>query len=695
MSDIFSPRSVAVIGASRDRGKVGWGILDNLKKNFKGRVFPINPKAGRILGLKCYSSISMVPGRVELAVIAIPARFVPQVLEECGRKRVKTVVVISAGFKESSIEGTKLENECLRIVKKHRMRMVGPNCLGIINTYSGLNATFASHMPGRGKIAMMSQSGALCSAILDWAKLEDVGFSKFVSLGNKADLSENEFLEMLNADGNTRVILGYLEDLKDGKTLMETSRSVSRKKPVIFMKSGRTSAGARAAASHTGALAGSDSAYDTAFEQCGIMRADSAEELFDYAIAFAEQPIPKGNGVAIVTNAGGPSIIATDACESYGLEITAFENNTIKKLRNFLPAASSIYNPVDMLGDADAERYKKTLETVVADRNVDCVIVLLTPQAMTNAKEIAEVVAGVSKKTGKPVLCSFMGGVDVSAGIRILKKNGIPNYPYPERAAKTMSAMVEYTKIKKRKYKKPEVFSVERDKVERIIRKAMVRGVVNLGFEAMEILKAYGIPTCRYKLVKNPEDALSFADAVGYPVALKIMSRDIVHKSDIGCVMVNVNRDEVVSAYNRILANAKRFAPKARIHGILVQEMITGGHEVILGSNRDPKLGDVMMFGMGGIYVEVLKDVRFKVAPMNRDEANDMVTGTKMYPVLRGMRGEKPADIKSVVDSLLRLSQLVTDFPEIVELDVNPLMVFPEGSGSCAIDARIILEGKK
>lgn len=692
---LFNPKSVAVVGASRDKNKVGHKILKNILADFRGKIYPVNPKAKKIGGLTCYPTIGEIPGKVDLAVVAIPSVLVPGVLEECGRKKIGYVVVISSGFKETGASGAELERECLGVVRKYSMRMVGPNCLGVIDTSSGLNATFATKMPCSGNIAFMSQSGALCSAILDWADVEEVGFSKFISLGNKADLGENEFLGILEKDENTAVILAYLEGLKDGRKFMKLGKRISKKKPVIILKSGRTSAGKKAVASHTGTLAGSDNAYNALFRQCGVLRADSGEELFDYAVAFSHQPTPKNSRVAVVTNAGGPGIMATDACEKAGLELASFSRKTINFLRKNLPPAANIYNPVDLLGDARSDRYSQVLEVLLRDRGVDVVMVLLTPQAMTDSENIAESVGRISKKYSKPVLCGFMGGSDIASALGVLREVGIPNYPYPERAAKTIKGMVDYQKYKTKKYLKVERFRVDAEKVCGIISEAVKRAQLSLISDSAAVLEAYGIPTSKSHVVSTLNEAVSAAQEIGYPVALKIISPDIIHKSDIGGVILDVTEDGIKTCYNKLMRNVGKFMPDARIQGVMVQEMVSGGREVILGVNRDPQLGPVLMFGLGGIYIEVLKDVSFRIAPINRAEACEMVSEVSAYRLLQGVRGEQPSDIESIVDCLLRLSQLSVDHPQIAEVDVNPLKVFEEGKGCKAVDARIILGGTK
>ncbi|MCX6695172.1 MAG: acetate--CoA ligase family protein [Candidatus Altiarchaeota archaeon] len=690
---IFDIRSVAVIGAPRETYKVGHKVFSNIIRDFKGKIYPINPKAEDVEGFKCYPSILDVPDEIDLAVIVIPAKFVPKVVEECGQKKVKTVVIISAGFKETGVDGAHLERQCIDTASKYGMRIIGPNCIGFIDTYNSLNATFAPGMPKQGKISFMSQSGALCTSILDWARMEDVGFSKFVSLGNKADLSENEFLELFEEDENTTVILAYLEGLKNGVEFVKKATKVSRKKPIIVLKSGRTESGAKAVASHTGTLAGSDQAYTSALIQSGVIRAETMEELFDYALAFSNQPVPKGGNVAIVTNAGGPGIIATDACEKAGLKLACLSFDTIEKLKNSLPPEANMYNPIDVLGDATEERFSKVLDIILQDDGVDSVIVVLTPQAVTDPAKIGETIA--SKKTDKPILCSFIGGEMMLDGFKVLKRNNIPNYLFPERAVTSLKGMTEYKNITQRDADiRPRTFEADKEKAAKVIEDFKKQGKASIGLESLEILEAYGIPVTPYKIARSINAITDFGRDYGYPLVLKIVSQDILHKTDIGGVKLNVTEENVRSAYNQILFSVMKFMPDARIQGILVQRMVTDGKDIIVGMNKDPQLGPLVMFGLGGIYVELLKDVSFRIAPVSEAEARRMITETKGYQLLRGIRGEKPSDIKAVEEVVQRVSQLVSDFPEIVELDVNQVKVFNESEGIQCVDARIILDKK-
>jgi acetate---CoA ligase (ADP-forming) len=692
LEKMFYPASVAVIGASKEQGKVGRAVLDNLVAGFGGRIYPINPKADEIDGLKCFRSVLDVPGEIDLAVVVIPAKLVPGVVRECGEKGIKYLVIISAGFKEVGPEGAHLENEVKTIARQYGIRIVGPNCLGIINTVSRCNASFARGMPPRGNVSIITQSGALGTAILDWSAMTGVGFVNFVSLGNKADLNEIDFMEAWLEDDQTQVILAYLEGISDGQRFLQVARKVSKRKPIVVVKSGRTSAGARAVSSHTGSLAGSDAAYDAAFAQSGVLRAGTMDEFFDLAGGFSAQPVPKGDRIAIVTNAGGPGILATDACEKYGLKLAYLSAGTIDRLKTTLPPAASVYNPVDVLGDASASLYRFALETVLADPGVDGVIVLATPQAMTDVAGIADVITTIRKTTDKPVLPGFMGGVEMEKGVKVLEKNLLLNYDDPERAAYTMRMLTRYQGVRNRTYDTPRRFEADRAAVQRVIDDARRAGVNVLGLEALPVLEAYGIPTLKYRIVNGADRAVAAAREIGYPVVMKIVSPQIVHKSDVGGVRVGLEDDRAVTdAYNRMMRDVRTAVPNCVITGVLIQQMAPGGREVILGMNRDSQWGPLIMFGLGGIYVEVLKDVQFRVAPLAEKDALGMIYGIKTHQLLEGVRGEKPADIPKLVELLERLSQLVTDFPDILELDVNPVKVYEKGKGCMALDARMTI----
>jgi acetyltransferase len=695
---MFDPNAVAVIGASKNKGKVGRAVLENLiAASDNIDIIPINPKDEEILGLRAYPSILDVPKEknVDLAVIVIPARLVPEAVEQCALAGVKNIVVISAGFKEAGIEGAHLERECVALCEKYGLDMVGPNCLGIIDTASGLNASFAANMALKGNIAMMSQSGAICTVTLDWAEKNGVGFSKFVSLGNKADLDENDFLDFFYKDDDTAVIAAYLEGVKDGPGFIRVAREVTRSKPVIVVKSGRTSVGSRAVSSHTGTLAGADAAYDAAFRQSGVIRADSLLEMLDMSRAFSSYPLPKGRNIAIVTNAGGLGILTADACSSAGLTITSFGESTINELRKILPPAANIYNPVDVLGDASADVYARALEIVLVDTNVDGVILLVSPQAMTDVTEIATKIVDTIKGSEKPILCNLAGGTRVSEGENLLQKNGIPNYQSLERAVDSMDALCTYYSIRKKKYVPSGEMNVDKDVADSLIMDAISNRKRILGLESMGILSSYGIRVVDSRIVKTLPEAVRVSEEIGYPVVMKIVSPDISHKTDVGGIRLNLQHaDDVERAYNSMVSDVHRFMPEARIAGIQIQKMLSGGKEVIIGMNRDPQFGPLLMFGLGGTYVEFLKDVSFAVAPIGAEEAKHMISSIKTYPLIAGVRGEAPSDINSIVDALVRISQLVTDFPEILEFEINPLMVMQDGKGCVAMDVRFTIDVK-
>jgi len=697
----FNPQSVAIVGASRTPEKVGYSILSNIiESGYRGKIFPVNPKAEEVMGYKCYSSVLEINDDLDLAVIAIPAKFVIQVIKDCVEKNLKSAIVISAGFKEIGIEGARLERELVRLCKQHNIDLLGPNCLGMISTFTPINVSFAAtKMPIRGSVGFISQSGALCTGILDWSLEENIGFSRFISLGNKAGLSETEFIAALSEDPNTNVILTYIEGVKDGKKFLTQVGRATRKKPIIIIKSGVSAAGARAVSSHTGTLAGMDRAYDTAFRQLGIIRATQMEELFDLAEAFSKTSLPKGNRVAIITNAGGPGIIATDAADKYGLKLAAFSHETIEKLREGLPTEAGKHNPIDVLGDAKADRFKFTLEIAAQDDNIDCVIVLLTVQAPTEVEATAEIIANIAQLSNKPIITSFIGGFDARKGDNKLRAAGIANFPFPERAVAAMSQLAKYSLyLKEEERQLPEPFpDINASKAHEIFSEVRQDNRKNLlGHEAIAVANAYGISTPATQLASSAIEAAEIAQQIGYggPVVLKIASPQIIHKTDIGAVRLGIQGEkEIIDAYNQIIENSVRYMPQAKIYGVQVQKMNPKGRELIIGMSRDLTFGPMVMFGLGGIFVEVLKDVTFRLAPMSREDAQEMIVETKAAgTLLRGVRGEPPADINSVVDMILRVSQLVTEFPEIVEMDINPLFAYPLDEGASALDVKISLQ---
>ncbi|MGA1845006.1 MAG: acetate--CoA ligase alpha subunit [bacterium] len=694
LKKLFSPHSVAVIGASREQGKVGHEVLKNLiLGGFDGHIYPVNPKADKILGKRCFPDLLAIKGRIDLAVIVIPARLVPQSLEKCGEKKVPAAIVISAGFKETGKDGAGFEREMLECARRNDIRILGPNCLGLINTDFRLNASFSPDMPLQGSIGFFSQSGALGTAILDWAVGERIGFSKFISLGNKADISEIDILQVLGEDPHTKVILGYLESVENGSEFIRIAREISKKKPIIIAKAGSTKAGARAASSHTGSLTGSEVAFNAAFKQSGVIRAYSVQDLFNYALAFAYQPLPAGNSVAIVTNAGGPGIMAADACERFHLNPVTPSKDIIDELAGFLPPAAGFFNPIDILGDAGAERYGKTLDVVIKDRKLDGIITILTPQAMTEVNQTAEVLGEVSMNINKPILSSFMGAYSVRDGIERLAKYKIPNYIYPEQAIEAFSKMWAYKQWVDLPDSHYRGFSGDKERVRAVLQHAIREQTLTLSEQrAREILGAYDVALPRYEIAETSDAAVEFASSMGFPVVLKIVSPDILHKSDVGGIRVGLQTpDEVRQAFHDIIARCRRFLPKANIRGVAVQNMYQNVREVILGMSRDPNFGPLIMFGLGGIYVEVLKDVTFRVAPVSEEDARGMITEINAYPLLKGVRGQRSADLDAIVETILRLSQIACDFPEICDADINPLAVMETGEGAIALDARFTI----
>ncbi len=691
------PSTIAVIGASRDPGKVGHAIFHNLLAGgFHGAVHPVNPTARAISGVRAYPSILDVPDPVDLAIVITPAPTVPGVLDECGQRGVRGVVVISGGFRELGEGGRKREEEVRARITRWGFALIGPNCLGVINTAPDvrLNATFAAQIPHAGNIAFISQSGALTAAALEYAWTKRIGFSKVFNLGNKADVTELDVLELLAADPATQVILLYVEELSEGRRFIETARVISGEppsKPILVLKAGRTPAGARAVSSHTGSLAGSDLVYTAIFSQAGVLRVESIEELFDYADAFSKQPLPRGRRVAIVTNAGGPGILATDACVRQGLELSRLSEVTTAALRGGLPAEATVANPVDIIGDADDRRYDMAIGAVLADEAVDAAIVLVTRQATIDVEATAGAVVRRARESGKPVLASFVGALAVESGVARLEEGGIPHFPFPEAIARTLGAMATYTSWISRPRTGFRAFDdVDRDRARAVITAA------GSGFlsepAALELLRAYRFPLLPWAVASSGREATEAASRLGFPVAMKILSPQIIHKVDVEGVSLNLtSRAKVAAAYEVMMEAVRRHEPRAEITGVLIQAMARRGHEVILGLSHDPQFGPVLLFGLGGIYVEVLKDVTFRLAPLREFSARRMVEETRTAAILRGVRGEPPSDIDALETCLLRLSQLAVECPEVVELDINPMFVYAEGQGAAVADVRVRL----
>lgn len=697
----FDPKSVAVVGASTSPGKLGYAVLENLVEGGYvevGKIYPINPKADQILGQKAYPTVHDVPGDIDLAVIVIPYNFVPAVLVECGEKKIPAAVIISAGFREAGMEGLNRELELVEIAEKYNIRLIGPNCLGIIDTFTPVNASFSAGTPPKGPMAFMSQSGALGTAILDWAQAGRLGLAKFVSLGNKADVSEIDLLEAWVDDSDTNVILMYSEGLPNGEKFIEVAREVTKSKPVVAIKSGVTKSGSRAVSSHTGSLAGSEQAYQAAFHQAGVLRASDMASMFDMALALGYQPPLKNDHIAIITNAGGPGILATDALERSGMSLARLKVETIQELEQYLPDAASAANPVDVLGDAKGDRYQFALDVVSKDPNVDGIMVVLTPQAMTEIVGTAKAVGEISQKIDKPILACFMGEAKVEEGIQVLRDYDVPNYSFPERASLAFKAMSQYRMITEREDPIFERFEVDNKIIRKVIDGAKEDGRFAIGdAEAWDILKAYDLTIPRSKLAKTADEAVEIAGELGYPVVMKIASPDILHKTDVGGVKVGLESAvQVRDAFDLMIFRTERYLPEAEIWGCQVQEMAPpGGLEVLIGMNRDPQFGPLVTFGLGGIYVEALKDVTFRIAPFTRLDAEAMLTEIRSKALLEGVRGNPAVDKEALINTLMRMGQLVQDFPEIAELDINPLIVYPEGQGALAIDMRLVLESEK
>lgn len=696
---IFEPTSVAVVGASQRQGSVGLSVFKNLLNgNFSGVIYPVNVRANSVCGVKAYPSLAEVPGPVDLAVIIVPSQHVASVAREAGEKGVKGLIVITAGFREIGGVGLEMEKELTAICCQYEMCLVGPNCLGVINTDPAfnLNASFARRPPLQGNIGFISQSGALCTAVLDYAARKNIGFSKFISVGNKADIDELDLLRYLHEDPHTKVIMMYVEDLRHGFEFIDVAREITggaNPTPIVAVKSGRTAAGAAAVSSHTGSLAGSEAIYDALFQQSGIYRAQTIGHLFDYAIAFATQPLPKSNRVAIITNAGGPGIIATDITMNVGLTLAEFSEDTKEALQDALPSTANTNNPVDVIGDAGVERYRSAFEAVLRDENVDGVIFILTPQSMTDIYATAQIIPDLARKSGKPVLTSFMGEMDVREAIDYLELNRMPHYHFPEQAARAMGAMYRQSKWIHRQHLREIAIFPDRAKVRELIQSALDAGKTYLGeVEGNQILQAYGFPVLPARLVKSADEAAAAVSELGKAV-FKIVSPQIVHKSDLGGVRVGIKSpDDARVAYDEMMSTIQSRAPEATIEGIFVQQMADKGVEVILGINRYKVFGPLLMFGLGGIFVEIFKDVSFRLAPIRHNAARLMVRSTKAYPMLNGARGEAPCDTDELERCLALLSALATDNPEIAELDINPLIVHQKGKGCSVADCRILLD---
>jgi len=693
-SVFLSPTSIAIIGASDKEGSVGRAITSNIMKGYTGTIYPISPTRDTVFDKKAYKTVLDVSEQVDLAVIITKNTIVSTVLEECGKKGIKGAIVITAGFKEVDEGGAKLEQQLKEIAKKYNIKVIGPNCLGVMNLApkTMMNSTFLKITPKSGEIALVSQSGAICAALVEDASAQGIGFSAVVSMGNKADMNEIDVLEMLADHEQTKVIVMYLEDMGDGQKFLKICKNITKnlKKPVLVLKSGRSPEGAKAAMSHTGALMGSDEIYEALLKQSGAIRVDTMGELFDYATAFSKQPLPLEGDLVIVSNAGGPAIISTDACSKVGIKMAKIDDIRLK-IDAVIPPWGSSRNPVDIVGDADYNRFNNVLENVLSHKNVGTVIAMCTPSATLDYNKLAEVIVSMSKKYKKTILASLMGLDEGIKNRQIMAEGDVPYYTYAEAAIQTLKAMLRFVEWIKSPEGKIVTFKVDTNKAKKIFYKVKQEKRQSLlEEEGQEILRAYGLPLPQSALAKTEQEAVKIAKKIGYPVVLKIASPQIIHKSDAGGVKVNIQNDkDVHSAFKEIIKNAKKYNKNAVIQGVLVVEMVKGGKEMIIGSKQEPGFGPVLMLGMGGIYVEILKDVTFRLAPVTDKEAEDMIASIKTKKLLEGVRGEKPSDITKLSECIQRLSQLVTDFTEIKELDMNPVLVMEKGKGCKILDVRI------
>lgn len=689
---VFSPKSVAIIGASSQVGSVGNDLVKNLVQGFVGKIFPINPKGGSLYDLPVFTSIGAVPHSIDLAIIAVPAAIVAQVLEEAGKKKVRAAVVISAGFKE--VGQAKLEEQLIAIAQKYKITLVGPNCLGVMNANLSFNGSFAPQLPPPGSVAFLSQSGALGTAIIDYAIQQNIGFSKFLSLGNKAALSEVELLEYLANDPETKVILLYVEALSDLTSILKTAqkiRTLRHPKPIVVLKSKQTEAGAAAARSHTGSLAGNDAFYEALFKQAGIIRAETIEEFFLYAECFAFNPILKRDRVAIITNAGGVGVLVTDALVHEGLTVAQLSSATTDELQKVLPAAANIHNPIDILGDARADRYAATLKIVANDPGVDALVLLLTPQSMTEVTATAQIIVAQRQETKKPILVSFIGGDRVSGGIEILQKNRVTTTDFPESLVRGLSILHRFG-IGGGKMDKPlEYKDFDHAKIARLLHQpARSQATWLSDTTALQILEAAGLPVINWTFVTSPKQLRHASRHCGKRLVLKIQSPDIIHKSDVGGVMVDVGENELEAAYEKLLSHISEKAPQAAVRGVLVMPFVTlTGKELIIGGVRDPQLGSLIGVGMGGIFTEVFKDAAFGLSPLTAHNTKELLEQLRFTQILKGVRGQASFDLPTVRDCLGRISYLFEKHPTIAELDINPLMVFHAGKGGLVVDARI------
>jgi acetyl coenzyme A synthetase (ADP forming)-like protein len=694
LEGLFDPEGVVVVGASLNPTKLGYGVARNLVvSGYPGMIHFVNPRGGALFDRPLYPDLASVPDPVDLAVVMIPAGKVPHILKDCGERGIHHVIIGAGGFRETGEEGKALEAHCLEIANAYEIRVLGPNCIGYLDTHIPIDTSFLP-LPGPipGDIAFLSHSGAICETVIDWARGQGFGLSRLVSLGNQMDLNEGEVLPAVAADPNTRVVAMYMEGVGDGATFIDQARLVTPEKPVVAIKVGRSKSGRKAVASHTGALAGRDEAFDAAFRKAGVIRARHSEEMFDWARALAWCQPPRGPNMAVLTNAGGPGAIAADALDAHGLLLPELNAETKEGLAQLLPDAASLRNPVDMLAGAGPREYADCLRLLLADEGVDGIIVILPPPPVTTAAEVAGAIIPVIRSAEKPVVLALMGEELIAHAARLFRQSHIPDYRFPERAASVLSVLYERSKQLGRQLSAPPIFKdVKPTSVNEILDQAQVGREGFLSAErAHAIAEAYGLPMLPYRSVSEPDLAIEAAEGFGYPVVIKLDSPDLPHKSDLGVLALGLSTaEEVRDACERILLQANESIPKVNIEGLLVQPEHQGGHEVIVGFVRDEQFGPLLMFGTGGVDVEALQDVAFELAPLSREEAEAMIDRTQAGRKLRGFRSAGPADREAVVDALLRLSQLALDHENILELEINPLRVMPGGEGAMALDVRL------
>ena len=694
LDKIMKPKSIAVIGASTKEHTIGSDIMKRLQEyKFKGNIYPVNPKGGIIEGLQAYTSVLEIPGSVDLALIVVNSKFVLSTLDQCNEKGIKGICIITAGFKETGKEGAELEKELLNKIRQYGMRCVGPNCLGVVNTHPDIqmDACFAESLPERGNIGFVSQSGALGGGILNILKDLNLGFAQFISIGNQADVNAETAIEYWENDDDVKQILLYMESIQNPQNFRKLATRVTKKKPILALKAGRSAAGASAASSHTGSLAGADKAAAALLHQSGVIREFSLQNLFETAKVFSNCPIPKGDRVAIITNSGGPGIMATDAVCEYGMQMAKISDETKEKLRSFLPAAASVKNPIDMIASAPIEHYKETLKTVVADDNVDMIIVIYLPFLGLKDIDVAKAVMEIkAEHPEKPIIGVFMTKNEFFTKLSDMDVN-IPFFMYAEQAADGLNRLNQQRLWMEREEGKIPCYDVDREKVKNIILKSINDGRDQLTtLESIDVLQAYGIRACKYGLATNIDEVVTLGNSIGYPVVMKMTSKTTSHKTDVGGVVVNIRSEEQLrNEYNALLSRLEEKGLLDGLEGVIIQEMVKGNREMVCGIATDPQYGPMMMFGLGGVFIEVMKDVTFRIAPLTDNDAIDMIKSVKAYKLLEGARGTTPANIEQIKETLLRLSQLVNDFKFIDELDINPLLISEKTGEGIAVDGRI------